>query len=63
VTSYRIVTLDGRILGHRKTYRAAEALALRKAHRLAVSVEILKRNRDGVYEQVTIAFNPWKFVY
>ncbi len=58
---YRILTLDGQILGHRASKKEAIALALQQARRLAESIEVKRRNRDGEYEYLTMAMNPYKF--
>ena len=58
---YRVVTLDGQILGHRASKKEAIALALQQARRLAESIEVKRRNRDGEYEYLTMAMNPYKF--
>jgi hypothetical protein len=59
--NYRILTLDGHILGYRSTKQKAVDLALQQADRLKESIEVQKRNTDGEYEQITMAMNPEKF--
>ena len=58
---YRVLTLDGFILGYRSTEKGAVELAMQQADRLKESIEVQKRNRDGEYEQITMVMNPAKF--
>ena len=58
---YRILTLDGQVLGQRMSKKEAIALALQQAHQLRESIEVQKRNSDGEYEMLTIVLNPEKF--
>ena len=60
--NYRILTLDGHILGYRSTKQKAIDLAIQQSIRLHESIEVKKRNADGEYEHCTMALNPDKFV-
>lgn len=58
---YRVLTLDGQVLGHRASKKEAMALALQQARQLRESIEVQKRNSDGEYEPLTLVLNPDKF--
>ncbi len=59
---YRVLTLDGHILGYRRNKQDAVALALQQADRLRESIEVQRYSNQGEYEQITIVMNPEKFV-
>ena len=59
---YRVLTLDGFILGHRRNKKEALELAHQQARQLSESIEVQLYTNQGEYKQVTIVMNPAKFV-
>ncbi len=57
---YRVLTLDGQILGYRYNKKEALELARQQARQLSESIEVQVYTNQGEYEQVTIMMNPAK---
>ncbi len=49
---YRVTTINGDILGHRKTRREANELAEQQARQLQEVIVIKKKDSEGCYQEV-----------